>query len=383
MLLKYLLWWKQRFFPDEMIFNLHICSRKKRVIYEIMSPTIKHNIQEIIIHVLQGNASKKEIHSFSEWLSASRENKNLYFQLKHIYDYKKNGLYPEEREIQESWARLWRKMEKSLASQEEEEEEEKIPLLPKRRFHLGKWWVTTVATISILLITGILMIYLTQESSSKWVEISIPPKSQPQAIELPDGSSVQLNASSRLRFPEKFKKKSRDVFLDGEALFEIKKLNGKTFTVHSNKQRVEVLGTRFNIMDYMGDDYSITTLITGKIAWRDATEEKKAPTIMHPDQQLRFNKKTGDATLFNVDAEDVVGWTNGIYSFRNVTLEQVIERLEKQYNVVIITDETSLAEKYSGKFSSRQSIEEIIRIINFKKQFHCRTNGDTITLQRK
>ena len=106
--------------------------------------------------------------------------------------------------------------------------------------------------------------------------------------------------------------------------------------------------------------------------------------VLTQNQQVLLDKNTGYVTLREVNPDDILSWTTGTYSFEDVPLEQITGRLEKMYDVtVVIPDEKSRKEKYTGKFSSSQTIEEIIQIINFKGQFEYYFRNDTIVLQRK
>ncbi len=330
------------------------------------------NIEEIIVRVLQNTVSEEEMHFFSEWIHLSDKNKRLFFELKKIYDYKKNGGYPDDSEMEASWERLWKKIR-----------ENNTPL-KRKKLHATRWRIA--AAVAGLLILGATIFYTQRELPVTWVEVQNPARSNPLTIELPDGSAVQLNTSSYLKYPKEFKKKEREIYLDGEALFNVVKQNGKTFVVHGNKQKIKVLGTTFNVMDYASDTYSITTLINGKVQLETFNEKKKPRDriVMNPEQQLRFDAHTGEITLQQIDTREATSWINGIYSFQDVPLQQITDRLGKMYGVtIIIENEKSRAEKYTGKFSSKQSIEEVMRIINFHGEFRTIFSNDSITITLK
>lgn len=337
------------------------------------------NIEEIIVRVLQNTVSEEEMHFFSEWIHLSDENKKLFFELKNIYDYRKGDLYLDGVELETGWNRLWAKLQKSKSKDE-------IVVTKKKSILFNRWKIATTAAVAGFLIWGVTLFYIRQETSVTWVEVHNPACSLPKTIHLPDGSWVQLNASSYLRYPKKFKNEERKVYLDGEALFNVIKQENKLFIVHSNKQQINVLGTRFNVMDYSTDAYSVTTLISGKVQLETFDEEKnlRDRIVMSPEQQLRFDAYTGQITLNQTDTHEVISWTNGIYSFQDVPLQQITDRLSKMYGVtIIVTDKESRAEKYTGKFSSNQSIEEVMRIINFHGEFRTIFSNDSITIALK
>jgi transmembrane sensor len=336
------------------------------------------DIQQIIIHVLQNDVSEEEMAFFSEWFHSSSENKDLFFQLKDIYDHRKGGLMPDSEEMKASWNRLMNKLENNP------QHIFQSTTIKNKRVKLNRWQAVA-AIFAGLLIIGASLFYGRMKQNSVWVEVRTTSSDQVQLVQLPDGSTVQLNVSSFLKYPKRFTGKKRQVYLDGEAIFDVKN-DGRSFEVHSDKQQIIVLGTQFNVMDYSSDPYAITTLVKGKIELKtfDESHKIKNRIVLNPNQQVLMDKNTDYVTLSEVNPDDILSWTTGSYSFENMPLEQITNRLEKMYDVVIIiSDEKSRKEKYTGKFSSQQPIEEILRIINFKEQFEYYFQNDTIVLQRK
>ncbi len=336
------------------------------------------NIRQIIVHVLHNEVTEEEMSVFFDWFHSSQKNKDLFFQLKNIYDHRKGGLMPDSDEMEENWNRLLTKLEN------DPQHIYQTKTIRSNRVKLNRWQAIAVIFAGILII-GASLFYVQRKQNLIWVEVRTTSSDQLQLVQLPDGSSVQLNASSLLKYPKKFTGKTRQVYLDGEALFEVTN-NGQPFEVHSDKQQIIVLGTQFNVMDYSSDPYAITTLVKGKIELKtfDESHKIKNRIVLNPNQQVLMDKNTDYVTLSEVNPDDILSWTTGSYSFENMPLEQITNRLEKMYDVVIIiSDEKSRKEKYTGKFSSQQPIEEILRIINFKEQFEYYFQNDTIFLQRK
>lgn len=334
------------------------------------------NIESLIIRVLTEEVTEKEMKSFSKWFHAKEKNKILFFQLKQLYDNRKKELPLSPSKIDESWNRLKKKLERNSRNVVS-------PETRSKKINSTKWIAAAIA--ALLIVVGTLF-YTQQEKSVTWVEVRTAPHNYPKKITLPDGSLVQLNASSILKYPKEFKDKKREVHLDGEALFDVVKNHKQSFVVHSNKQQINVLGTTFNVMDYSSDAYSVTTLITGKVQLEafDSGKKLKTRIAMSPNQQLSFNKNTEQITLTDItNSKEITSWTSGVYSFQDTSLEKIANRLEKMYGIVIlITDKQSREEKYTGKFSLNQDINEVIDIINFKHQFNCTFQGNKIILEK-
>ena len=327
---------------------------------------MNNNIAEIVMHLLQGKQTGEEMQLFLQWFRSKQENRKLFFQLKHLYECRKDGLKPCEKEMAESWERLCRKRNYRT----------------KQYPDIAKY--AGIAAVTLLLVISTVYLILNNSDSVVWKEVRTAARSLPQTILLPDGSSVQMNASSFLRYPENFGKKSREVYLDGEAFFDIIGDERRPFTVHTEHQAIKVLGTRFNVLGYSSDSYAVTTLVTGKIKLElfNSENEPIKEMAMQPNHQLFVDKATGETTLSMVDTGDATSWLNGIYSFKDTRLIEITGRLEKVFGLtILISDEAYRNERYNGKFFSDQSIEEIVEILNFKDEFLTRFKNDTLILQ--
>lgn len=341
---------------------------------------MNNGISEIIVRVLHGNQTEDDMHIFMQWYRASQENKDLFFRLKHIYDLRRDGLRPDGIEIEASWDRLWEKLKKQTIT-------ESSSSGAKRNRHYSSIvkFAVAAAIAIILIITGIHIFYK-KDNHIEWIEISTGTMSEPQTVILSDGSIVRLNSSSLFRYPEKFNGSNREVYLDGEAYFSVAADKRHAFIVHTDKQLINVLGTEFNVLGYSSDPYTITTLVTGKVRLNtyDSENNLKNEIMMHPNQQVYFDKVFQQTTLSEVNSQDAILWTKGIYSFRDATLEEITRRFEKIYGVtIIIPDEENKKEKYTGKFFAHQTIKEVMDVLNFKDQFRLEFSNDTIFLVNK
>jgi transmembrane sensor len=159
-------------------------------------------------------------------------------------------------------------------------------------------------------------------------------------ITLSDGSRVWINAGSRLIYPSRFVDKTREVFLSGEAFFNIEKNEDHPFIVKTTDVKVEVTGTRFNVSAYP-EDYSVQTVLA-----EGSVEIKKSKggifekaVQLSPGELGYFNKKTYDTRIYKVDVEHYTSWTEGLFSFINTDLSRIVKRLERYYNVRIQFDD--------------------------------------------
>ncbi len=161
------------------------------------------------------------------------------------------------------------------------------------------------------------------------------------AITLPDGSEVMLNAKSTLYFKkENWKGEKRNVFLEGEGFFKVKK--GSAFTVTSGSNKVSVLGTQFNIIAnpdfYEVGCYEGKVKVENKMSSKVITKGEGVRDVFSKLEDLRIN-------------EEIPSWIGGESSFVNTPLKQVISALEKQYNIGIRADKINQNQRYTGTFT--------------------------------
>lgn len=151
--------------------------------------------------------------------------------------------------------------------------------------------------------------------------------------ELPDHSVVWLNSGSKLRYPTVFKKNNRNVELIGEAYFQVEADTERPFYVNTpNGLSVYVYGTQFNVAAYDNDDYIETVLEKGKV--NVVTPGQETITLL-PGEQLLYDKQTCQTVRNQVDVYGKVAWKDGKLIFRNTSLEEIIKRLERHFNVDI------------------------------------------------
>lgn len=290
-----------------------------------------------------------------------------------MYELRQGGLYPTQEEIKASKNRL---LQEIRTTEEKKQARGKIHWLSVFKY-------IAVAVVSICSTLGIQ--YLTDKNATvQYIELNMEAGPRMGHITLPDGTKVILNASTKLRFPDQFKKNIREVFLDGEAYFDVKRNEKAPFVIYTDKQKIHVLGTTFNVMDYVDDDYAITTLVSGKIKMSTVDEngDYGEPIILEPNQQVFFNRQTKQLALSAIRLDMNRTWVNKVYHFRNEPLFQITARLEKLHGVKILIQNEVLKEtEFTGTFGLEQELNEVLHIINFEKQFTYKKVGDTIYIE--
>lgn len=184
-------------------------------------------------------------------------------------------------------------------------------------------------------------------------------------IKLSDGTKVWLNSASQLKFPVAFiEGVSRDVELVyGEAYFEVSPSTahkGAHFQVYNKNQKVEVVGTEFNIKAYNDESNIYTTLVNGKV--NVETENKKLNLV--PNQQLNLDLKNKTSIIKTVDAYNEISWKDGVFSFKGKPLKDIMKVISRWYDVdVIFANKRLETVQFKGSLDKKQSLEEILSIM--------------------
>ena len=177
---------------------------------------------------------------------------------------------------------------------------------------------------------------------------------------LADGSKVYLNSGSSLVYPAVFAKDKREVYLDGEAYFEVSKEARRKFVVQTAYKAVEVLGTKFNVSVDKRQSLFEAVLVTGKIG----LESNTGKIELIPNQYYGYDPDSGQDELKTVDTRDYISWIEGRLRFNREPLDKVIHRLEKSYNIKIeILDSKYLKYQISGNLDLKSTPEETMNVL--------------------
>ncbi len=187
-------------------------------------------------------------------------------------------------------------------------------------------------------------------------------------VKLNDSSLVTLNAGSEIRYPERFSKKDRKIYLiSGEAFFEVKKDAKRPFIVETGGIETKVLGTKFNINYYSFFDKISVTVASGKVKVSKPDSLKSggdAVVFLLPNQQAIFDKNSKLLTKKEINADKVKGWMNGELYFDNEKLSHVVEVLKTRFNKDIVFQKPALQEyRVSLGFTHTDSFDQILYAI--------------------
>ncbi|MDE3741651.1 FecR family protein [Maribacter polysaccharolyticus] len=204
--------------------------------------------------------------------------------------------------------------------------------------------------------------------------------------ELSDGSVVWLNSGSKLVYPVVFKSDKREVYLEGEAIFEVAHNKKKPFHVISENQVVEVLGTVFAVTNYKDENSINTVLKSGsvQISYLSGTSASEVADKIKitPGTKASFDKETKGIVSEKVDVDTYFSWREGLLIFKNNNLPYIMKRISRYYNMeVAIGDEAQKEETFSGYLDLKDDIGKVMETIKESTDLEYEVNETTITIK--
>ena len=212
----------------------------------------------------------------------------------------------------------------------------------------------------------------------------IVPSGGEYKITLSDGTRVWLNAASQLRYPTQFSNNKREVFLEGEAYFEVTHNPQKPFEVHTSMLTTRVFGTEFNIMAY-GDEPNIqTTLIKGSVEVQNSSSAEKKSIMLKPGSQANLNRANSSLDSKVVNTYIYTAWKDGVFIFNNENMESIMRKLSRWYNVKINFDnETTKDIIFYGKVKRYENINTILNLIKKTEEVTYSTENNQILIRKR
>ncbi len=363
------------------------------------------NIARLIANEMNESNSDEEREYLEQWLNESVENKNIYEEIKGDDWYLTNLESIQEYNVEEGWNNIKPRIQsisklKKLIPQFFKYAAVAIMLLGIGYFYQQGYFTndseinTPSEHITLQLENGNIEI-INEDGSSKIVDAQgdvvgsqngtqlvysnevdketlvyntlTVPYGKRFEVKLSDGTVVNLNAGTSLKYPIKFiKGENRKVFLNGEAYFNVTKDASHPFIVRANEIDVRVLGTQFNITSYPEDEHINTVLIEGAVSIyeNEINYKPNAETYLEPGFKATWNKKEDHIDVDEVETEIYTAWISGKIILKHVLFKNIIKKLERHYNVIIINNNVVLDNVPFTTSFDIETIEEAFEIFN-------------------
>lgn len=282
--------------------------------------------------------------------------------------------------LRQLWDDLWinsdgstrksfREMERRLGFPEEK----------KIYFSFWKWGQVAAVFLIPLLSICFSWLYVHHRPAEELVLVEcFVPDGEIRTVILPDRSLVTINSGSTLFYPAEFRGEIRDIYLSGEAKFMVSPDKKKPFIVKTSDMSVEALGTVFNVSSYPDGEKTMASLLEGKI--RVDVKSSRETFVLDPDEQVVFDRKTGQSERKQVRMDYVLAWEKGQMVFQSASLYSVLKEVERHYQVDIFLNSRDLSdENLTVKFIHNESVEEVLHTLQqIIAGFKYKVDGDKV-----
>lgn len=352
----------------------------------------KNDMEHIILNYLKGTISKEEHKKLKDWIAESTDHQQFFDQMREIW------LVSMQSEQQFSFDC------KKAFSAFKDKAAVKQPQKQHKSLSISYQWVAAV--VLIFIISGFFLFYLgtiqSKEEVFAYQEIVVPYGARSN-VRLPDGSDVVLNAGTTLRYNTGFAKKNRNLWLDGEAYFDVHKID-IPFVVHSGTVQIKALGTAFNVRAYSSEKKIETTLVEGKLAIDeiDLINKTKKEIILMPNQKLVISERSQDESLKEILSADQaskddsaskkkarvkyeridptpdISWKDNEWVIYRENLAELSKRMERRYDIhVIFKDDQLKSFRYTGTLLN-ESLEQVLRAMTLVSPIHYKVEGKNV-----
>ena len=230
---------------------------------------------------------------------------------------------------------------------------------------------------------GDTLMYMPKDQSNiaiRFDELHVP-KGKTSVVVLADGTLINLNAGSSLKYPSAFKAEGkREVFLSGEAYFQVTHDEKRPFLVHTNDLEIEVLGTHFNVQTYPDENKSNAVLIDGSVQVSPSSS-KDNKVVLKPGMQASYTQGSAKLEIASVNTAPYTAWIRGQLYFDQTHFSQIVRVLERKFDVQIDIDNEQLKnEQFTAKFKA-ETLDQILKSFNESYAFDYDIKENTVVIK--
>lgn len=311
-------------------------------------------LEEIyLLKYLQGECTAEELGIINKWLNESADNKKILFNMEMAWMLQQETRYSKSEVLDKAEKRFL----SSVAAYKQRISEVKRSQM---RFVRVVRYATVAAVLAVAVVFAVTFKGNIIDDD---IIVSVFDGDSVQKVVLPDGSQVWINESSTLKYPKEFSTKNRNVYLDGEAYFEVVKNPAAPFVVNSKSVCVTVLGTTFNLKSSASELFAEATLIEGEIKIKGNNDEGQI--VLLPNQTAEVDLVSKRMTVKSVNAKLHAVWHNNLIPFSEASLREIMDTLEQLYNVRIrLAVNVDTTTRYSGVITKKDSIDNVLDLLN-------------------
>ena len=323
---------------------------------------------ELITGYLNRSLTPEQEKELSRWVAANESHKKHYYEMTELwlssYDKQhKNGRKNEA---------VYRRFAEQAGFR-------------KQKYLFLREYIRIAAALLVGVFLGTTGLYLFNQSNKqdeqamiRTIEVPLGSRSR---LQLEDGTIVWLNAGSKFSCQPGFSQKNRQVTLEGEGYFEVKKNEQAPFFVETNQMTVNVLGTNFDVKDYSDKMNSETTLLTGKVEIQLPNNPNSI--LLKPNQRIILDKETGVHEIRQVGASEYILWINEKLVCNNEKLSVILHKIKLWYGMELVCQPGTPVDQRLSLTIRKESPDEIFKLLEMIVPIRYSIKDDVIYVKPK
>jgi transmembrane sensor len=330
---------------------------------------------QLLAKYFAGETSSEENLLVSNWLAADKANQALFRQAKNAW---------QEAQDKETGFNLHRGLSILSGGIHKKPHQPSVtPYLHKagasKTYPLLRIAAVIAVTVGFSILVSLLLPGTGMQPGITFLE-KVNTTGQRSVITLSDGSKIYLNADSKIKYPEKFSAAGREVFLSGEAFFEVAKDANRPFTVNTGALSTRVLGTSFNVNAYGQASKIVVTVATGRvqISRTDTITAGSQTVTLAPHELAEFNPVSKQIQKRKARLDQVTAWKEGVLYFEDTPLHEVAEALKRWYGVAVVFKNPSIRNCLLTARFQNETVHTILETISISTQIKYSLKGKQI-----
>ncbi len=330
---------------------------------------LSEEVKISIISYLSGQREQCDAQLLKEWLGESEANQHLFSQIVELWEVSQINKREKNFDVDSAWHQLGEKLDAG-----------------NRKIKYLQYW-PTIGRYAAVLIIAVLMAtfgYYWGQSHIRFnledaelVEYTAPYGSKTN-LKLLDGSRVWLNAGTTLAYNRNYGLSNRNLFLDGEAYFEVEKNKKLPFVVKAKNMTVTALGTRFNVKAYNEEKKIETDLLEGSVNVQVNDESSTYSVVLKPQERAIFNSNTNKLLVSKSLCD--ISWFSSEWVIKNTSLGELARLLERRYNVLLNFDDEKLKAFEFKATIKDETIEQVLTAIALTAPIKYKISNNQVTI---
>jgi transmembrane sensor len=348
-----------------------------------------------IIQYLNGELEESGKSELYNWIQQNDQNFRYYMELRESWNFSALGKGKSGADTDASWNKISNKIKVTSS-----------PGIHNFSYKLLKYAAVFIIGFGIAFACSVLIKSKSSNISSGYNQIIVP-KGQKSQVILEDGTKIWLNSETILKYPTHFTNNHREVYLKGEAYFDVQKKKHSDFRVKMDGLNIRVLGTTFNVKCYPEEQTIETTLLRGIVAIQRSSGAKESTAItLQPNQKATYSKVDQQISIsrlkeekvaakapaeehlkqkpaIEATPENIVSWKDNVLVFDNESLNEIVTKLKRWYGFnVEVKSPSLLSQRYKGKFSNYETIYQVLDAIKLTTPLKYSVKDKTITIEK-